>query len=336
MLYRLAVSPGVRSLLAMPPRSGRVIRPLLGLDGKQIRFLLGQVSSYTRDSSNEDPGFARNRVRHRILPEMRGLNSKADLNLVRTRAELEEDEEAFAALVMAALPESPWQPEEGIGGEILEHKPAAVRRRILRWLAERILDRPVAVTRELTEEVLRLLGEPEGGALDLGGGDQFVIRRGRVEVVSGGGSGGGDIPGAVAVPLESGSVWFGEWEIRVGRTDEPAARSGFGNPWNAFLDDQALLEWLIESSPGPDDLLLTLRSWRAGDRIEPLGMSGSKKLQDVFTDALVPAPRRRTWPVLAVGETVIWVPGLVRSKHLLIGGPEKPVLRLQATPPFPI
>lgn len=63
-------------------------------------------------------------------------------------------------------------------------------------------------------------------------------------------------------------------------------------------------------------------------------MSGTKSLQDVFTDALVPASRRRTWPVLALGETVIWVPGLSRSRHLLVAGPDRRVLRLIALPPF--
>lgn len=60
-------------------------------------------------------------------------------------------------------------------------------------------------------------------------------------------------------------------------------------------------------------------------------MEGSKKLQDVFTDALVPAEKRRTWPVIAIGETVIWLPGLVRSRHLLLEAGGGPVIRLEAT-----
>ncbi len=104
----------------------------------------------------------------------------------------------------------------------------------------------------------------------------------------------------------------------------------------AFLDHEDLLLWLIETSPGPDDLLLTVREWRHGDRVQPMGMDGSKKLQDVFTDALVPAERRRSWPVIAIGETIIWLPGLVRSRHLLLGDGRGPVLRLEATSTFPI
>ena len=332
-IYRLVSSPGVRSLLAMPPRSGNVIRPLLALDSGLIRRLL-EFSPHAEDRSNLDVTYARNRIRHNVTPVLEGINPGAELNIVRTRAELEEDEQALAELAAAAKPSPPWEPGQGLDGNVFEGRHPAIRRRILRQLAEEVLGRPVAVTREIEVEVGRLLDKPEGGAVELGGGDQFVIRRGRVEVDPGGGSGQEAPPEPVSVPLQSGIAAFGDWAIESGITDERGARAGFGDPWTAYLDRDDLLFWLFETSPGSDDLLLTIRPWLAGDRIEPLGMSGSKKLQDVFTDALVPAPRRRTWPVLVVGETVIWVPGLARSKHLLIGGPAKPVLRLQATPPF--
>ena len=331
-LYRLTSSPGVRSLLAMPPRSGNVIRPLLTLDRDLIRRTLGSVD-YADDRSNLDVTFARNRIRHKVMPELEQINSGVQLNIVRTRAELDEDEQALSALAAEARPAPPWEPGMGLQREVLASRHPAVRRRILRQLAEEVLGRPVAVSREIEAEVGRLLEKPEGGAVELGGGDRFVIRRGRVEVDAGGGSGRQAPREPVGVSLQPGIAAFGDWAIESGITDEGGARAGFGDPWTAFLDRDDLWIWL-ETVSDPDDLLLTVRTWHAGDRIEPLGMSGSKKLQDVFTDALVPAPLRRTWPVLVIEDTVIWVPGLARSKHLLIGGPVKPVLRLHATPPF--
>ena len=334
-LYRLASSPGARGLLAMPPRSGRIIRPLLELDRGLIRRMLEFGPDYAEDQSNEDITYARNRIRHRMLPVLESINPAAELNITRTRAELEEDEDALASLAAEAMPAAPWKPESGLDGAVLTGRHPAIRRRILRRLAEAALGRPVAVTPAIEADVLRLLEQPEGGAVELGGGDRFTLRRGRVEVESGGGTGEkAPPPGPVPLNLNSGLAEFGDWTIESTLTDESGARAGFGDPWNAYVDQEDLLFWLIETSPGPDDPLLALRPWREGDRIEPLGMSGSKKLQDVFTDALVPAPRRRTWPVVVSGETVIWVPGLSRSRHFLIRGPAKPVLRLHATPPF--
>ena len=78
------------------------------------------------------------------------------------------------------------------------------------------------------------------------------------------------------------------------------------------------------------------RCERLGDRIEPLGIEGSKSLQDVFVDAGIPASRRATWPVVELNDSILWVPGLTRSRQLLVESSDSPVLRLQATPPFPI
>ncbi len=55
--------------------------------------------------------------------------------------------------------------------------------------------------------------------------------------------------------------------------------------------------------------VLTVRSWRPGDRISPLGMNGSKKVQDVFTDARVPKRLRHSVPLFECGGKVIWLPG---------------------------
>ena len=49
------------------------------------------------------------------------------------------------------------------------------------------------------------------------------------------------------------------------------------------------------------------RSWRKGDRFHPLGMKGSKKLQDLFIDSKVPINQRDRIPVFCDSEKVIWV-----------------------------
>lgn len=344
-LYRLASSPGVRSLLAMPPRSGRVIRPLLSLDSDLIRRMLKQVTPVAADATNQDPVFTRNRIRHDLLKRLEEIDPRAELNIARTRAELAEDDELLRSLATEAL-EQAAGPEMSLSGEALAGQHPAVRRRMLRNLAEAELGRPVAVNRRLAGEVDRLAGEPEGGSLDLGGGDRFVIESGRVRVVAGGRREGEEVPLPVEASLEDDNVTFGGWVVSTSVINSDEARSGFGNPWTAFLEEAALSE-LLESSPGPGTARLLLRPWQTGDRIDPLGMSGSKSLQDVFTDAGVPASRRRTWPVLEAAGTPIWVPGLVRSRHALVenadstGTRRSPdrsgrVFRLQARPPFPI
>lgn len=61
---------------------------------------------------------------------------------------------------------------------------------------------------------------------------------------------------------------------------------------------------------------LRVRSWRAGDRVQPLGLQGHRKLQDVFVDRKVPRDERALVPVVCARDgTVLWVAGHVLSEQ---------------------
>ena len=52
-----------------------------------------------------------------------------------------------------------------------------------------------------------------------------------------------------------------------------------------------------------------VRSWKPGDRMKPLGMKGSKKLQDIFVDGKVPLEQRRRLPLFECDDEIVWLPG---------------------------
>ncbi len=61
-----------------------------------------------------------------------------------------------------------------------------------------------------------------------------------------------------------------------------------------------------------------VRSWRAGDRIRPLGGTGSRPVVVLLREARVAAARRRIWPVVeAADATIVWVPGICRAGRWL-------------------
>lgn len=53
-----------------------------------------------------------------------------------------------------------------------------------------------------------------------------------------------------------------------------------------------------------------VRGWRPGDRMQPAGMSGTKKLQDLFVDAGVPREERKGIPVFESARGIVWVGGV--------------------------
>ncbi|MCK4565029.1 MAG: tRNA lysidine(34) synthetase TilS, partial [Verrucomicrobia bacterium] len=57
------------------------------------------------------------------------------------------------------------------------------------------------------------------------------------------------------------------------------------------------------------DSPIEVRSFEPGDRMHPLGMEGSRKLQDIFTDQKIPRAQRPSVPVVVCRGEIIWIPG---------------------------
>ena len=75
---------------------------------------------------------------------------------------------------------------------------------------------------------------------------------------------------------------------------------------------------------------LVVRTWREGDRMRPLGMSGSKSLQDLFTDRGVPRSLRHRLPVVTAAGRVVWVAGVAVSEDFRLGPQAREVAVLTA------
>ncbi len=74
---------------------------------------------------------------------------------------------------------------------------------------------------------------------------------------------------------------------------------------------------------------LTIRSFHPGDRFQPLGMEGEKKVKDFFIDCKIPADQRQRIPLLCQGDRLLWVAGL-RIDHRARVKPEtRRILRVE-------
>ena len=73
---------------------------------------------------------------------------------------------------------------------------------------------------------------------------------------------------------------------------------------------------------------VTVRVAKPGDRMEPYGMEGSKKLQDIFTDLKIPKAQREQWPVVECGGEIIWLPGYRIARGWELSSDSEPALHL--------
>ncbi|MBK5220690.1 MAG: tRNA lysidine(34) synthetase TilS, partial [Thermoleophilia bacterium] len=137
ILYRLASSPSRRALLGMRPYDGRLARPLLGSTRAETTAYCEQRGlAWREDASNADPAFARNRIRHGLLPELERVHPAAAANVLRTAALLRDEAEVLDALVGAELDGSGESQRNTISLERLGQLPPALRRLVVQRLAD--------------------------------------------------------------------------------------------------------------------------------------------------------------------------------------------------------
>jgi tRNA(Ile)-lysidine synthase len=177
ILYRLASSPSRRALLGMRPGDGRLRRPLLGTTREETTAYCEERGlAWRDDAGNEGDAFARNRIRHGLIPELERVHPAAKENVLRTAALLRQEAELLDSLVDAELAGG-----EGVEpGTIRQARFAelhpALRRLVLQRLADEVAGRPIAGAARFAEQVAGL--SRGGSVLDLGGGVRALLEGG--------------------------------------------------------------------------------------------------------------------------------------------------------------
>ena len=326
-LLRLLRGTGVAGLAVLPYRAPwplrgggpTLIRPLLDLTRADTEAYCTALALAPRyDEENANPRYRRNRVRHELLPLLRQLNPRITDGLNALA-----DEAAAVNSLLATTLDLVWpQLAQVTNGQVcldraaLRRQPQALQAEAVRR-ALRLLDREgLPPDRRATAAVLGLLAAGSGRSLDLAGAtarsdDEAIwltslppllpdeVRTGAAAHARG---------GAAPRPAEGASSWppivlplgqavvYGCWLVS---SDGPLpAVIDRADRWTAWLRPEAFEE------------VVTVGPRRPGERIEPLGMTGSRKLQDVLADAHIPRAERDAVPIVCIGERVAWVAGL--------------------------
>ncbi len=321
VLLRLMRGAGAAGLSGMRPRAMvdglLVIRPLLGIAREALRAWMRLHNEVWRDdASNTDISIPRNRVRTSVLPFLEetfgsgvvgGLAQSADL--------LREDDAALDAL--AADAQTATCAGTGLIADRLMPLPAALRRRVVyRWMLDR--GGAAAATFETVRRVLEKLAEgSRRWRLAAGGGIRIGYREGVLST---------DTGGPVKVKLNTrflrrnGTVMVGDLRVTV----RPAVRIvREGGPVGRMPAQCTISAEAVRGKR------LAVRCRRPGDRIAPLGMSGSRKVQDVLADAKIPVERRDRVPLLVCGNEVVWIPGYRVATRFAVPSPTAPALLIR-------
>jgi len=328
VLMNLVRGAGPDGLSGIPPVRENIIRPLLRVSRDDIlAFLAGGGLDYVEDSTNADPTFMRNRVRHHLLPllaEHYNPGIAASLNRV---AEIFCDESLWIREMVSGLFEQAVLLREP-GRVVLDAgrvraQPPAPRRRLVRMAAEAVKGDLRRIGFDHVEAVCRVVDRTFG--MDLpdavhvsGDGKKLVFTDTAV------------CPATAtqqAKPfsytlfdsgLGSGSVTIAETGVTLGFLLAPRADLA-----NVRQNDRrtALLDAEKLTCP------LTIRNVRPGDRFVPLGMTGSQKVSDFFINNRVTPEERAACPVVESGGAIVWVAGHRMAEHVKLTPASRQVLK---------
>lgn len=360
LLLHLLRGSGLNGLSGMRPLNNDIARPLLGVTRARTEAYCKARGWLPReDASNLDERYTRNGIRHSLLPMLATYNPQIRSALARTAASLAEDADLLASVTGEAWDEAVRQSEPGkvtLDLATLQAAHPALRVRLIQravaweWasdLSPNLSDGRGEALSDLEGRHIRLIQRlittgTTGTTLELADGlrvtrDYDTLRFSREASAAASQAAGEwrlDAPGVVVVDALG-------WRVRAAISELPAGLEGNLVPpppdlapiihaggvaplprgeWRVYLDADAV------------GSRLSVRAWRPGDRMRPLGMAHSKKLQDIFADAKVPRAIRRTLPVVCAGERIIWVVGVRVSDEHKLTETTKRILVLQAEP----
>jgi tRNA(Ile)-lysidine synthase len=277
----------------MRERDGRLARPLLAVSREETAaYCRERGLAFTTDETNSSRRYARNRVRLDLLGALREVHPAAESNVLRTLDVLRDEAAVLDAVLDAALDDAGDPPTAAS----LAALPPALARLAVQRLADRAMpDAPALGAR--AAEILGLAAAGGTATLDVGHGLRAVVsygalrfeRAGRTEAAA---------PGDALLDVP-GTVAFAGGTLTCERGGDIPVGDG-------TLDADVLV------SP------LAVRGWRPGDRMRPLGLGGTKTVQDLFCDRKVPRGRRSRLPVVLSDGEIAWIPGVATGERFRV------------------
>lgn len=302
VLMRLLRGSGMAGLAGMPWRNGRgYCRPLLEITRIEIEaYLAERRLEWREDTSNLDRTFLRNRIRHELLPLLEQYNPAVRNTLATTAGILAEENALLDNQVRLTARQTCRFSDSAAACDIplLLSRPMALQRRLVRLMLSHAAGDLENITYRHLESILQMIASSQPNLrIMLPGGWAAVKEYGTLIIKA--------LPDTAPDFRELVIPGPGSYQMPDGSTLRievvPPPRDPIGSPGTAYFDAHRM--------PFP----WRMRTFRPGDRIQPFGMNGRKKIKDLFIDEKIPPARRTRAALIFCGDELIWVAGLRTS-----------------------
>jgi tRNA(Ile)-lysidine synthase len=302
VLFRILRGSGLAGLAGIHPTTADgLIRPIVDVTRVEVEeYLRGRGIAWREDQSNGDLKFARNRIRHELLPQLaRDWNPKIGEALAHLGDLAFEEERWWSVNLHHAAAGENACPTATIACptnttefqvDRLKALPRSVARRVIRQAIKRAKGDLRGIEFEhvenVVETVLDGLARPRGGVP----GVEVAASFGLLRIAPSNALHAAIDPVTISIP---GTYATAEGSIRL-----EIVPMGFANdetPGTACANLKAELA-------GP----IVLRGWRSGDHYRPVGKARDQKLKEMFQSARIPSWRRQGWPILESAGKILW------------------------------
>ena len=329
VLYRLIRGSGSRGLCAiLPVTASGIVRPLIETTRAEVEaYLREREADWREDVTNVDRSYARNRIRHDLLPGLaRDYNPCIREALARAARLSLEDEQYFAGEIDRLAGTALSREEEAVLIQCrqLKELPPALARRLLRHAIELVKGDLRSIDFGHIEQSLALAAAPDGsGRLQIPGVDVFrsfdwlrlappsrnnlETRNYRLTL---------DPPTGIKVPGEPTWVAAEVLEIPEGISAGPPPEARYNESVSDLDREKAVGR-------------LELRNWRPGDQYQRVGRNAPEKIKVLFQQARVPLWKRRSWPIITNGDIILWAKQFGPAAEFAANESSRRILRIR-------
>lgn len=286
-ILNFARGTGIRGVSGMKPLAGKLFRPLIEVSRADIVQISTEDNiPFHNDSTNATTKYARNKVRHLVIPLLEEINVAAKENILKSVSYFAETERIMNDYVRrakeAAMSSSNGLLRIDVAIIMQTAAPSTV-------LFEMLIGE--GVPKPLASESVCLLEAQTGRKCEMDG-VEIVRNREYIEVQK---SVGENDESVVTVNAIGELKKYG-FEISFAYCDDDFVFDK--NPQVAYIDVKKL------------KFPLTLRKWNFGDKFMPLGMKGMRKLSDFFKDEKLSQAEKSNVRILESDGKIVWVVGM--------------------------
>ncbi len=312
VIFNIARGSSVSGAKGIPPKRENIIRPLIFCTREEIEAYCKENSlEYVTDSTNLSDNYTRNRIRHKVLPELKNVNSGVVDAFSRFSESVRLDVDYLDSVANEALENSRIQASSYDVNALSMLHPAIKNRALFKALNEFSNKNPDS---KKIDAILTCIAE--NSKIQLYKNCYCETKNGVLNFFEAGNTNVTDELNCIELCEKTFNIDFGKYSVKSEKYPEISQKV-----------NDLLLDNLIDCVTIYGNLVLRTR--REGDKITIRKRNVTKTLKKLFIEAKIPAEEREFIPVLADEKGVVWVAGFGVNKRNAVTANSKNVILVE-------